>query len=99
MPQQRHHQWHHQEDGGLDDWLNKLQDTLENSEISAVDFVEEFKLNLYAKEIFVFTPKGDLFSLSPLKCGLKQLELIQNSLNKSKPFWTHSKFLDRFKYI
>jgi|TARA_R100000479_G_scaffold51000_3_gene24151 GTP pyrophosphokinase len=51
------------EDGGLDDWLNKLQDTLENSEISAVDFVEEFKLNLYAKEIFVFTPKGDLFSL------------------------------------
>ncbi|RFN57768.1 RelA/SpoT family protein [Marixanthomonas ophiurae] len=51
------------EDGGLDDWLNKLQETLENSEISAVDFVEEFKLNLYAKEIFVFTPKGDLFSL------------------------------------
>lgn len=51
------------EDVGLEDWLNKLQDTLENSEISAVDFVEEFKLNLYAKEIFVFTPKGDLFSL------------------------------------
>ncbi|MCH2490913.1 MAG: RelA/SpoT family protein [Flavobacteriales bacterium] len=51
------------DDGGLEGWLNKLQDTLENSEISAVDFVEEFKLNLYAKEIFVFTPKGDLFSL------------------------------------
>lgn len=51
------------DDGGLDDWLNKLQDTLENSDISAVDFVEEFKLNLYAKEIFVFTPKGDLYSL------------------------------------
>src|SRR5690554_738759 len=51
------------DDGGLENWLNKLQDTLENSEISAVDFVEEFKLNLYAKEIFVFTPKGDLYSL------------------------------------
>ncbi len=51
------------DDGGLENWLNKLQETLENSEISAVDFVEEFKLNLYAKEIFVFTPKGDLFSL------------------------------------
>lgn len=51
------------DDGGLDDWLDKLQDTLENSDISAVDFVEEFKLNLYAKEIFVFTPKGDLYSL------------------------------------
>ncbi|MAN58881.1 MAG: RelA/SpoT family protein [Flavobacteriaceae bacterium] len=52
-----------QEDGGLDMWLGKLQETLENSDISAVDFVEEFKLNLYAKEIFVFSPKGDLYSL------------------------------------
>ncbi len=51
------------DEAGLEDWLNKLQDTLENSDISAVDFVEEFKLNLYAKEIFVFTPKGDLYSL------------------------------------
>ncbi len=51
------------EDGGLDDWLNKLQVTLENAESNAVDFVEEFKLNLYAKEIFVFSPKGDLYSL------------------------------------
>jgi len=51
------------EDAGLEDWLDKLQDTLENSEISAIDFVEEFKLNLYSKEIFVFSPKGDLYSL------------------------------------
>ncbi|GHC54252.1 RelA/SpoT family protein [Ulvibacter litoralis] len=51
------------DDGGLESWLNKLQDTLENSDISAIDFVEEFKLNLYAKEIFIFTPKGDLYSL------------------------------------
>ena len=51
------------DDGGLENWLNKLQDTLENSEINAVDFVKEFKLNLYAKEIFVFSPKGDLYSL------------------------------------
>ncbi|MCB0457660.1 MAG: bifunctional (p)ppGpp synthetase/guanosine-3',5'-bis(diphosphate) 3'-pyrophosphohydrolase [Flavobacteriaceae bacterium] len=51
------------EEAGLDAWLNKLQETLENAEVSAVDFVEEFKLNLYAKEIFVFSPKGDLYSL------------------------------------
>lgn len=51
------------DDGGLDNWLNKLQETLENSEINAVDFVEEFKLNLYSKEIFAFSPKGDLYSL------------------------------------
>src|SRR5690625_4516372 len=51
------------EDVGLDLWLNKLQDSLENPDMNAVDFVEEFKLNLYAKEIFVFSPKGDLYPL------------------------------------
>jgi len=51
------------DDSDLDDWLNKLQDALGNSDINAVDFVEEFKLNLYAKEIFVFSPMGDLYSL------------------------------------
>ncbi|MFC5044606.1 RelA/SpoT family protein [Aquimarina hainanensis] len=51
------------QDRGLDEWLNRLQEALENSEANAVDFVEEFKLNLYAKEIFVFTPNGDLKSL------------------------------------
>jgi GTP pyrophosphokinase len=48
---------------GLDDWLNKIKETLENSDTNAIDFVEDFKLNLYAKEIFVFTPNGDLKAL------------------------------------
>jgi len=47
----------------LDLWINKLQEALENNEADAVDFVEQFKLNLYSKEIFVFSPKGDLKSL------------------------------------
>ncbi len=47
----------------LDTWIDKLQETLENNENNAVDFVEQFKLNLYSKEIFVFSPKGDLKSL------------------------------------
>jgi len=47
----------------LDVWINRLQEALENPETNAVDFVEQFKLNLYSKEIFVFTPKGDLKSL------------------------------------
>jgi GTP pyrophosphokinase len=50
-------------ESGLESWLNKLKETLENQNINAVDFVEDFKLNLYAKEIYVFTPKGDLKSL------------------------------------
>lgn len=52
-----------QKEKGIDDWLNKLHEALENPASDAVDFVEEFKLNLYAKEIFVFTPNGDLKSL------------------------------------
>jgi GTP pyrophosphokinase len=52
-----------QNENGLDDWLNRLKETLENNTLNAVDFVEDFKLNLYAKEIYVFTPKGDLKSL------------------------------------
>ena len=52
-----------QKEQGIDIWLNKLQEALENSNASAVDFVEEFKLNLYSKEIFVFTPLGELKSL------------------------------------
>ena len=48
---------------GIESWLNRLQEVLENNTGNAVDFVEEFKLNLYAEEIFVFTPKGDLKSL------------------------------------
>jgi GTP pyrophosphokinase len=53
----------HDKDDNLDLWINKLQEALENNEADAVDFVEQFKLNLYSKEIFVFSPKGDLKSL------------------------------------
>ena len=61
-----HYKYKHkdqQEDEGLGQWLNRLQSALENNETNAVDFVEQFKLNLYAKEIFVFTPQGELKSL------------------------------------
>lgn len=51
------------EESGLDIWLNLLREALENAETNAVDFVEDFKMNLYSQEIFVFTPKGDIKSL------------------------------------
>ena len=50
-------------ESGLEKWLNRLQEVLKNPDISAVNFVEDFKLNLYSDEIFVFTPEGDLKSL------------------------------------
>ncbi|MGD1946117.1 MAG: RelA/SpoT family protein [Croceivirga sp.] len=52
-----------QNEQGIEQWLNRLQEALESANGNAVDFVEEFKLNLYSKEIFVFTPQGELKSL------------------------------------
>lgn len=51
------------EENTLDAWLNLLREALENASSNAVDFVEDFKLNLYAKEIYIFTPKGEIKSL------------------------------------
>ncbi|RRJ91243.1 bifunctional (p)ppGpp synthetase/guanosine-3',5'-bis(diphosphate) 3'-pyrophosphohydrolase [Paenimyroides tangerinum] len=51
------------EENSLDIWLNQLKETLENQDANAIDFVEDFKLNLYSKEIYIFTPKGEIKSL------------------------------------
>ncbi len=53
-----------QNENGLEEWLNRLQEVLEDTESNALDFVEDFKLNLYSTEIFVFTPAGELKSLA-----------------------------------
>ena len=47
----------------MDEWLKNIREILENPELNAVDFMDEFKLNLYDKEVFVFTPNGDLHKL------------------------------------
>ncbi|MDO5981830.1 RelA/SpoT family protein [Flavivirga spongiicola] len=52
-----------EKEDNLESWINKLQEALENPDTNAVDFVEQFKLNLYSQEIFVFTPTGELKSL------------------------------------
>lgn len=50
-------------DAGMDEWLKNIREILENPELNAVDFMDEFKLNLYNEEVFVFTPNGDLHKL------------------------------------
>lgn len=45
---------------GLDEWMKRIREVLETPEPDAREFMDDFKLSLYAKEIFVFTPKGDL---------------------------------------
>lgn len=47
-------------DNGLDEWLSKIRDLLKNPESNALDFIDNFKLNLFNEEVYVFTPKGEL---------------------------------------
>lgn len=47
----------------LDNWLAQIREMLESGEEDALQFIDEFKLNLQTEEIYVFTPNGDLFSL------------------------------------
>ncbi|MEI8204067.1 MAG: RelA/SpoT family protein [Bacteroidota bacterium] len=48
---------------GIETWLKNVRDLLETSKSGEAELLENFKLNLYEKEIFVFTPKGDLKKL------------------------------------
>ena len=47
-------------DKPLDQWLNTVRDTLASGDNSAIEFMEDFRGNLFNEEVFVFTPKGDL---------------------------------------
>ena len=49
-------------ESGLDEWLNSIRETLENAD-SDLEAMDQFKLDLYKDEVFVFTPKGDLYKL------------------------------------
>ena len=49
--------------GEIDKWLKNVREILENPQLNPVDFIDDFKVNIYEDEIFVFTPKGDLIKL------------------------------------
>ena len=59
--------WKYKQEGSkensLDEWINNIRELLENPESNALDFIDDFKLNLYAGEIYVFTPNGELKTL------------------------------------
>lgn len=52
------------EENDLDRWLKSIKELLEQNEQDAVDLMDTFKLNLFASEIFVFTPKGDIKTIA-----------------------------------
>lgn len=58
--------WKYKESGNesqLDDWIRKIREILESPEENAMEFLDDFKLNLFADEIFAFTPKGEIKTL------------------------------------
>jgi len=65
---------------GMDEWLKNIRDILENPDLNAVDFMDEFKLNLYDQEVFVFTPAGDLHKLPKGATVLDFAYLIHSNL-------------------
>lgn len=50
-------------ESGLDEWLTKVRELLTSDDASALEFINDFKLNLFSDEIFVFTPGGDMITL------------------------------------
>lgn len=50
-------------DSGLDQWIQKVRELLKNPDSNALDFLDDFKMNLFSDEIFIFTPKGALIQL------------------------------------
>jgi GTP pyrophosphokinase len=51
---------HDAQESGLEQWIGKVRELLEQNEGSAIEFVDDFKSNLFQEEVFVFTPQGDL---------------------------------------
>ena len=51
------------EDGELNDWLHTIKEILDDPQPDAMDFLDTIKLNLFASEIFVFTPKGEILTM------------------------------------
>lgn len=51
------------EESYFDTWINRIRELLENPETSAIEFIDDFKLNLFSEEIFIFTPKGEIRNL------------------------------------
>ena len=57
------HPEEHLEANPVEEWLQQIRTSLENSDKSALDLVEEFKESLYTKEIYLFTPQGETIVL------------------------------------
>ncbi|PID93978.1 MAG: RelA/SpoT family protein [Bacteroidetes bacterium] len=71
------------QESSLDKWLYRIQDLINSSDSDALSFLDDFKMNLFADEIFVFTPKGDLRTLPAQSTVLDFAYSIHSQLGNS----------------
>lgn len=57
----------HEDEGELEKWLHTIKEILDDPQPDAMDFLDTIKLNLFASEIFIFTPKGEIKTM-PQNC-------------------------------
>ena len=57
----------HEDEGELEKWLHTIKEILDDPQPDAIDFLDTIKLNLFASEIFIFTPKGEIKTM-PQNC-------------------------------
>jgi len=71
------------EESQFDKWINQVRELLEShDDDDALDFLDDFKLNLYTNEIFVFTPNGDMKNLPKGACSLDFAYSIHTQVGK-----------------
>ena len=69
-------------DENINNWINGIRELLEEPDSNAIEFLDEFKLNLFSKEIVVFSPKGDLVTLPKGSTSLDFAFNIHTELGK-----------------
>ncbi|MEI6765540.1 MAG: RelA/SpoT family protein [Bacteroidota bacterium] len=70
-------------ENALDEWLAKIRELLQSPESNALDFLDDFKLNLFSDEIFLFTPKGDMYTLPTGSTALDFAYTIHSQIGNS----------------
>ena len=70
------------DDSELDKWLREIKEILEHPEKDAMEFLDTFKLNLFAQEVFVFTPKGEIITMPLGSTALDFAFLLHSELGE-----------------
>lgn len=71
------------QENNLDHWLSQIREVLESDSENALEFIDNFKLNLFSEEIYIFTPNGDLKTLPKCSTALDFAYYIHSQIGDS----------------